>query len=346
MKMCQGFANQGNRVSLITRGVKNHKINDYDYYGVKANFRIIKFNIKDIRIISSILFSTFAIIKIMTLKPDLIYTRHRFILVFLKLFNIHLIFEDHSPPVGIYKYIINRAINRSNTNIVLISNALKKLYKRNLPNIERIKFIVAHDGADPIPTGQLSTPILNLDKSKCNCGYIGHLYKGRGINIILQIAKQMPNNLFHVIGGDAKDIDYWRLKNHNNNVLFYGYIKPNKIPYLLGEFDILLAPYQKQVYLRNGLNTGSWMSPLKIFEYMSSGVPIICSKIKVLEEVLINGMNAIMVPHNSIGHWVDAIKKLTMNDKLRKKIAQRALRDFMENYTWENRVKYILKNYN
>ena len=37
------------------------------------------------------------------------------------------------------------------------------------------------------------------------------------------------------------------------------------------------------------------MSPLKLFEYLASGTPILCSNIKVLREVLKNQYNSILI---------------------------------------------------
>ena len=41
-------------------------------------------------------------------------------------------------------------------------------------------------------------------------GYVGHLYKGRGIELILNMAKQRVELLFHIVGGLDEDIKYWK----------------------------------------------------------------------------------------------------------------------------------------
>ena len=228
--------------------------------------------------------------------------------------------------------------------IVLISNALKKSYEIAVPSINRIKVIVAHDGADPISDkkSNMTTPPLFYN-NKVNCGYIGHLYKGRGIDIIIDIADKLPRVIFHIVGGNNKDVDNWSLKTNQENVIFHGYKSNSEIPYIISQFDILLAPYQKKVFLANNTNTSQFMSPLKIFEYMSSGKPIIASNLPVLSEILINNVNAIMVEPDNVGEWIKAIKKINSNKNMALKFAENAKLEFFKKYKWETRAVNILK---
>jgi glycosyltransferase involved in cell wall biosynthesis len=345
MKMCQAIAYQGHKVSLITRGIKNNKVNDYDYYGVKPNFKLYKLKINNYRFISSFIFSIYIYYKIIIIKPELIYSRHRFSLIVTRFFNhIPMIFEDHSPPSGIYKSLIKNSINSNIYKIVLISNALENLYKKILPSIKRVKVVIAHDGADPINKKIVQSKNINLkiNKSKINCGYIGHLYEGRGIGIILEIAKYLTETSFHIVGGNESDVNFWRSKNMRTNVIFHGYVNNNKIPSILNQFDILLAPYQKQVLLENKLNTAQWMSPLKIFEYMAAGKPIICSDLLVIKEILTHRVNALLVNSDNPKEWVQSIIEVCSDSSLSNQLGQRARIDLLKDFTWKIRAKKIL----
>ena len=52
-------------------------------------------------------------------------------------------------------------------------------------------------------------------------------------------------------------------------------------------------------------------SPLKLFDYLSVGKPIICSNIKILQEILENKKNAIFVNnYKNINAWKMEINKL------------------------------------
>ena len=90
---------------------------------------------------------------------------------------------------------------------------------------------------------------------------------------------------------------------------------------------------------KNQLETSQFMSPLKIFEYMSHKKPIIASDLSVIREIL-NEKNSILVEYNNIELWVNSINKLKDYD-LRKKIAKNAFNDF-KNYTWKRRASMVL----
>ena len=107
--------------------------------------------------------------------------------------------------------------------------------------------------------------------------------------------------------------------------------------------DILLMPYQKKVSIgQKNHDTSGWMSPLKMFEYMSSNTAIISSNHDVLKEVL-NTNNAILCDYNNKDDWIKAIEKLENDKNFAKKISENAYKDFIENYTWNKRAKKIIK---
>ena len=83
------------------------------------------------------------------------------------------------------------------------------------------------------------------------------------------------------------------------------------------------------------------MSPLKIFEYMSSQKPIISSNHKVIREILRNDDNALLCEPNNFNEWVKAIIRLK-DQKLRKKLAKKSYSDYLSKHTWEKRVQKIL----
>ena len=104
----------------------------------------------------------------------------------------------------------------------------------------------------------------------------------------------------------------------------------------------LLAPYEKKVSIfgNSKSDTSKFMSPLKIFEYMSHKKPIIASDLPVIREVL-NDKNSILVEPDNIDLWIKSLKKLRVS-KNRELIASKALIDF-RNYTWNNRANLVIK---
>ena len=49
------------------------------------------------------------------------------------------------------------------------------------------------------------------DKNKLKIGYVGHLYKGKGIEVIQLLLNKCNNDIeFHIVGGTEKDINEWK----------------------------------------------------------------------------------------------------------------------------------------
>ena len=107
--------------------------------------------------------------------------------------------------------------------------------------------------------------------------------------------------------------------------------------------DVLIAPYQNDTSVLGGKITTDWMSPLKIFEYMSAKKPIIVSNIKVLNEILTHKKNCMMVKPNSITQWKNTINYVLKEKNLSYKLAQQAHKDFLKKFTWEQRAKRVVE---
>jgi len=345
MNIANAFAKLGLEVHLIAfKGDEKSQNDIFSFYGVDANFKIHSF--KPVLFPASIPFYMYFCYKTaMQLSPDMIYGRGFFGFfgaLFLKSFNGY---EVHAPiPVAnslksyFFKYLQERILKSEKTKfVVTISNALKELLENQ--GVHK-SIYVEHDCASIVDNNQTCEAI-KTPEDGLNIGYFGHLYKGRGIEIIIELSNYFANHNFHIVGGNPEDIRYYKDMTKNNNVLFHGFIEPSKINLYRNSCDILLAPYQFKVAVAGdqGFSSSKFMSPLKVFEYMSSKKAIICSDLPVLREVL-NDNNSILVKPDDINSWIAAINKLE-NNNLRSKIAENAYSDFINYYTWEKRAERI-----
>mgnify|MGYP000391910871 CR=1 FL=1 len=98
-----------------------------------------------------------------------------------------------------------------------------------------------------------------------------------------------------------------------------GYLDQRSIYEKMSMMDVLLMPYQKQVSIGIELvDTSRWMSPMKMFEYMSSSVPIISSNLPVLREVLVAQANQPALSRTPAGlkDFVAGLAKVLTLDKV------------------------------
>lgn len=348
MKMSQAFAKNNCEVILLApnrKAEEEKEVKDiYSFYAVDKVFEIKKLFYPNVKLVRSIVYAVACLLVLFKVKPDLVYGRN-LLACYISSFFFITSFEAHSPMDSMLKKLILQKLVKKNNfkNLVVISNALRNLIIKQLPKNTNTNIVVAHDGADEVV--ELDEKIELQGRNKLlNVGYVGHLYKGRGVGVIFDCAKKLKNFNFHLIGGQDKDIKYWKDLAEAieiNNVYFYGFVTPSTTVLYRNTFDILVAPYANQVSVYGGFgDTSSFMSPLKIFEYMSHKKPIIASDLPVLKEVL-SCDNSILCDPEDVDEWINAFKAL-QDKKIREHIASNAYNDFIKNYTWLNRVNNVL----
>ena len=344
IKICHQFSVLGTEVKLYCKTNKENTSSEIaNYYGISPlKFEIIGYDWTGYSRIKELFYVLNGVVKILRTNPDYILTRHNWVIPFISILGSQkkVIVELHAPPNGLIALFLKRYINKGLIHqIIVISDALKRLTLDSLNNQGSSLFNVLHDGADPFNNEYIATEA----KRNLSVSYAGHLYKGRGIEVIIELAKYFKSVDFNVYGGNDKDvIDYKTKCSGIKNLFFHGFVEPGKVNQELVRSDFLIAPYQSKVLLSNGMDTSDYMSPLKIFEYMALGKPIICSKLPVLEEVLVDGYNAILCGASDIEEWKRALSYLLDNPDYARYISLNAKKDLEEKYSWYSRAKKIL----
>jgi glycosyltransferase involved in cell wall biosynthesis len=226
--------------------------------------------------------------------------------------------------------------------LIVISDSLKRWYTDRFAALaDRIH--VVPDAADPPlkPIDDFSFEA--VEGTSFRVGYAGHLYPGKGAEIIAAAAQRMPHISFHILGGNDADVAKWRSKTAGlPNIVFYGFRPQRQVSAFLRGSDVMLTPYQRQVRVHGGGEVSAWMSPLKVFESMAHSKPIISSDLAVLREVLSPDVNALLCDPDDIESWVAAIERLKDDQDLRARLSERARRDFDTKYAWSRRAEKIV----
>lgn len=348
MKMCSAFASKGFSVDLIAvKGLlkKGNSDDPFDIYSVENNFRIHYLRWFHSLPGKTFLFALMSALKALSVKPDIIYGRFLFGIYTAARLGKDVVFETHSDEFNNSPYHrrMIRFLEQSDRcrHVIVISEALKKAYVDEFPGLKR-KITVAHDGADRVaPTDRPS----DRNMTQFTAAYVGHLYPGKGMETISKMAEALPDIHFRVVGGTENDIRHWKKKlNRLSNIEFTGYVTHHKVFEMIRDSDLLLAPFQKQVYVgsTSGTEISRWMSPLKVFEYMSLGKPILASDLPVIREILSDGVNAILCDPDHPEEWVDALNKLQQDGDLRERLGEHARLDFEKKYTWRKRAENLI----
>lgn len=344
MKMCEAFASLGHNVALV--GLKGKPIEQdiFSHYGVKNNF-LVKQN--SMPKVPGLLFfhAMYSLVLYWRFKPDFVFGRSFFSIYLCSFFGKPFSFETHNPVHTLpqhFRFAFKRIIRaRAMHKLIVISDKLRQIIVAECPNLPNSKIEVLHDGASITPTDSTNIGSLTKGQGLLQIGYVGSIQRGRGIDVLLRLADELPTMDFHIVGGDQTTI----VKNLNlnefpTNVQCYGFVAPSVASQLTKQFDVVVAPYQLDTSVKSGKNTSGYMSPLKIFEYMAAKKPIVCSDLPVLREVL-SESNSILVPAEDVSLWKNAIHRL-QDYSLRNKLANEAFQKFETNFTWTVRAKRIL----
>lgn len=346
VKMCSTFASLGHEVTLLapwTKKLEEKNVdNIFEYYGIKNNFELKKLYSPNIKFFKKKIYSIRCLKEIQKINPDFVYGRNDMFAFYLtQKNNFFTLFEQHEPfRENNFEHFMFRKflkLKKERIKLITISNKLREMYCEKY-SLEKKSILVTQSATDLFDNKKL--PDIKPLENKINIGYIGSLFKGRGIEIIIELAKSFDNINFHIIGGKEEDIKYWKKKSNNlTNLNYYGFINPKETYKYRNMCDILLAPYQDN---KAGNRNSEYMSPIKIFEYMASGKAIICSDMPAIRES-INENHAILVKDNSIREWTKCLGDLINNKEKIEKISQNAYDYCKENFTYEARCKKILK---
>ena len=274
------------------------------------------------------------------------------------------IFEIHDQPQGTCGPIMLRLFlsGKGANKLVTISKALANdVVQENFLLPEDRKLVVLPDAVDlrryvDLPPAQESRKILSHEISQrllvngevyspqqFTVGYTGHLYPGRGISLMLDLAEHLPKINFLIVGGEAQDVRILleQVKERKlENIILTGFVPNADLPKYQAACDVLLLPYQSKVSASSGGDIGRYLSPMKLFEYLACGRAICSSDLPVLQEV-ISPEIAVLLPPDDLEAWVHAIRELKSNPAFRNKLSDNA-KAAAQKYSWESRASKIL----
>ncbi|OGF74598.1 hypothetical protein A3J56_02260 [Candidatus Giovannonibacteria bacterium RIFCSPHIGHO2_02_FULL_46_20] len=347
MKMCEALASQGCVVELVVPRRKRFIVKDpFSYWVVARIFRIIELPTTDfisgntvprkIAFLIDAASFAFQAFRYTRKKRDInaVFARDREIAFLSLIVKTTMIFEVHFLPRMMRLY---RFLWRNIYAIITITHGLKVLLKN--ADFDERRIAVLPDGVDlnvfkNLPPKAKLRKELGISDDQFIVLYAGQLFSWKGIQTLIASAKKLPKeNAVFIIGGSGTDIQ--KLKSEaSNNVVFVGHVLPQQVPKWLCVADILVLPNSARFDISK-----YYTSPLKLFEYMASGVPIVASDLPSLREIL-NERNAFFFEPDNAVSLADTLIAVRNNYVEAEKRAKRA-RDEVRRYTWERRAEHI-----
>ncbi len=347
LSMCRALAAAGHEVTLYARGREQDAAGVFAAYGIAPCFELVLRAPPSLPL-SKNLFHPLLAAREMARRPppDLVYGRQAYaLLATLEQGAAPMVYEAHAlPSRRARRWAENRLFGHPRfTLLVAISQALADDYAATMPALAGRPVLVAHDAADPVTDpGPPPSPWPGRSGA-AQLGYIGHLYPGKGMEMVAALAAAMPEADLHAVGGTERDLATWRARCAGlANLHLHGHVPHALVPAYLARFDLLLAPPAPSVASAAGREIGRWMSPLKLFEYMAAGKPILASDIPALREILRNGEAALLLPPGQVVVWAAAARTLLHDSARAADLGNRARAAFLAHHTWDARAARIL----
>ena len=342
--MCQGLARLGHEVTLFApvRAENRADVADpFGFYGVEPAFRLrrVASSVDGRRLLLCAGAMAWAA---RGAQPDLVYGRFTEALALSADVGFPVVLEAHLPlrTTGPLGWLRRRLLRHRNLRrIVVVSDALRQEYLTRY-QVDETRMVVASDAADdPGDTaGERLGP-----HDRLQCVYVGNVYRGKGVETVVELAEACPWADFHVVGGEAAQLQAWREPAARlANLRFHGHVPHGRTDgYRLGA-DVLLAPYHQRVETHGAGEASRWMSPLKLFEYMAAGRAILVSDLPVLREVVRDEVHVLLCKPEDTSAWVVGLRRLADDPALRDRLGRAARAEFLRAHTWVVRARTAL----
>jgi len=270
-------------------------------------------------------------------RADFLYVRqlNSFLpLLIAKLFRIPTFFEVPNDPYLAYqssgkiRRFFEKTIDRYSIMLANKIIVLSEWSKRRLSKFGRIpnsKIIVLPSGTDT----KLFQPLgkkeccdkLHIDPSYYYVGFVGSFFLHQGIDTLINAApiilSEIESTRFLLVG-DGPMMDIWKNKVKKKGLqdvfVFTGQVPYKKVPEYIGVMDICVAPHKKD---------SNQASPVKIFDYMACGRPVVASDIEVAREIIGESECALLVSPEKVNDLAKGIISLIEDGERRKEMSIR-----------------------
>jgi len=112
------------------------------------------------------------------------------------------------------------------------------------------------------------------------------------------------------------------------------------VPYFVAASDVGIAPYDLDAYepLRR---FGFYWSPLKIFELMAGGLPVVTIDVPPLNDIVVHGTHGLVVPQGDDEAMARAVADLLKRRSVRLRMGRAARKHVTEHYSWKEHAKML-----
>lgn len=350
IKMCEAFSKAGVDLEFVVPKRKSDiKEEVFEYYGVDEVFKIKRMPCLDfvsewprfgywLQALSFLLAVTFRYIFV-SRKENLVYTREFLIAFIFNLLGFKTVYESHRIILkkNLFFWLVKSVPYIVTNSVGTADEFINRGFKNVLPlpngvDLDEFKFKISKEELK----NRFSIP-----QYKKVVLYTGNFYDWKGTDTLIEAAKLLQDKDIVVVFVGGKDAEVAtkreEMKNRGiSNILFLGHKNRKEIPYILKSADVLVLP-------NSPISEESikYTSPVKLGEYMASGVPIVASDLPSIRAI-VSEKAAMFFKSDDAESLRNGILKLIEDEAFASNLSVNALKE-VEKYTWKTRAQKILK---
>ena len=336
ISMCRAFHRRMRQGFTLVCAVGNHLDEDFRYrktlFNPVARLRYIGICIE-------------ALLIALKDREAVFYTRDVAVAAIIALVGRKVLYEAHKQPMNkTSDWLVRILAGKKNFKLVAISRALADFYSSTYSVTEE-NIAVAHDGVFPEEYAAIEENRrqeirrdLGIPDESLFVLHTGSLYKGGAELFEFVLCGGHPEVAFVHIGGAAGECDYWARYYRDRGYSNIRFLTHQDVEYvrqcqLSADLLFYVTTRESPIY---------WCtSPLKIFEYMAAGVPILAARIGSVAEI-ISDSNAFCFDPDAPKSIQDALIAFRNAGEEADARAGRAREMAEREYSWHVRVSRLI----
>ena len=226
--------------------------------------------------------------------------------------------------------------------IACVSATLKEILVTEI-GIDPHKIVLVPNGVDV----EFLDPQLHQPKrvfSDFTIGFVGSLYSWAGLDLLLEAIAELKDvgyNLSLVIVGDGEMMPTWSQQaidlGIEQQVKFIGRVSWQEVPQYIAGCDV---GYSGQIQLQMGK---MYLSPMKLYEYMSMGKPVVASAFEDARRLVEEGQTGFLYPPGDKQALKQSLIAAYEAKERLPAMGQQARQQIEREHSWANRVQHLLE---
>jgi glycosyltransferase involved in cell wall biosynthesis len=238
--------------------------------------------------------------------------------------------------------LFERSLFRSADMVLTVSTPLKDYIVEQ--GVSSANVFVLPNGTSPElfqPNGIARAAVrqrLGIPFDSVVVGFVGILRPWHGVELLLEAFSQIEHSsrdaFLLIVGDGPSQTELEQLAQSlglANKVIFTGRIPHRQVADYLAAFDIAVSP-----------RATFYASPMKILEYMATGLAVVAPHMPNLEDLISDGVDGILFKAEDVHELANSLATLVRDQALRIRLGENARASVVCRRTWQHNARRVL----